>query len=353
MTITSILLRREQGAARRRPRRRRGCLPEHRETTAASFTRTATGARPLTTPRTPSRRRSCGPGAGWPGWRAAARFAPGCTGSRPTSAWTRSRAGPGACSRSTTSCRALPGGPRRPLLESVWVEPYPNEGSAERRRRLAQSPLRAARGGRTRVHRGAAAPSPHSAPSWSFATCSGSPRARSPSRWTRPSSRSTARCRGPARRSISGSPSAATGDPGPLGDKRRARSSRLPRAWERADVEPFTRSSPRTPRSRCLRGRAGGGAATRSPASRRPPSTSVPRRAPCRRANGQPAVADYGWVRRDATRGARPPRRSTSARLERGRITEITAFVTAEISRPSGCPSASKEEQGPARLLAR
>ena len=59
---------------------------------------------------------------------AAARFAPGSTGSRPTPAWTRSRGGRSACSRSTTARRPSPAhDPGQPLVESVWVEPYPDE----------------------------------------------------------------------------------------------------------------------------------------------------------------------------------------------------------------------------------
>ena len=50
-------------------------------------------------------------------------------------------------------------GPREPLVESVWVEPYPDETLAARGRlRGPRGPLRAARERRARVHRRASAP---------------------------------------------------------------------------------------------------------------------------------------------------------------------------------------------------
>ena len=48
-------------------------------------------------------------------------------------------------------------GPAEPLVESVWIEPYPDGGWARNARR-AGGPLRAARERRARVHRGAPAP---------------------------------------------------------------------------------------------------------------------------------------------------------------------------------------------------
>ena len=79
-------------------------------------------------PRTRCRRRCCAPGAACPGSRAAARCGPGSTRSRPTSASRRSSAGPSWCSRSTTARPPTPTtAPAEPLVESVWVEPYPDE----------------------------------------------------------------------------------------------------------------------------------------------------------------------------------------------------------------------------------
>ena len=92
--------------------------------------------------------------------RAEARCAPGSTGSRPTPAWTRSNGGRSACFRPTTGRRpAATDDPGEPLVESVWVEPYPDEmiGLEEGLRR-AGGPLRAARGRRARLRRRAAAP---------------------------------------------------------------------------------------------------------------------------------------------------------------------------------------------------
>ena len=97
--------------------------------TGASCAPTATGcsARP-TTRRTPSRTRCCAPGAGCRASRAAAARGAGCTRSRRTRASTRSPASRrGACCR-WTSARppTRHDGAGAPLVESVWVEPYPD-----------------------------------------------------------------------------------------------------------------------------------------------------------------------------------------------------------------------------------
>jgi hypothetical protein len=73
---------------------------------AASCTPTATACLARTpTRRTHCRRRCFAPGAGCHCSKGEARFAPGCTGSRPTRACARSSAGPRGSSRSTTPPR--------------------------------------------------------------------------------------------------------------------------------------------------------------------------------------------------------------------------------------------------------
>ncbi len=79
-------------------------------------------------PRTRSRTRCCARGGGWRGSRAAARCARGSTGSRRTSACARSSAGRSGFCRSTTGRRATRTDLDDPLTESVWIEPYPDDG---------------------------------------------------------------------------------------------------------------------------------------------------------------------------------------------------------------------------------
>ena len=114
-------------AARGRPRGRRGAFARS-SPTAPSCTPTATGCSAR------RRRRGRAPGGAAArlaraarSSRGAARCARGCTRSRPTSACERSSAGPSGCCRSTTARRRPPRRPGRPLVESVWVEPYPDE----------------------------------------------------------------------------------------------------------------------------------------------------------------------------------------------------------------------------------
>ena len=109
---------------------------------------------------------------------------------------------------------------------------------------------------------------------------------------------------------------------------------------------------PRTPSSRCRRGRAGGAAATRSPRSRRTPRSFARRRARCRFAsNGQPAVAYYG---EDAETGRHLPLAIDVFTLEGAMIKEITAFVTARdlpAPRPAGGSSRRRDLAGEHRQV--
>ena len=106
--------------------------PARRAAPRASCTRTATGCSARsTTPRTRCRTRCCAPGAGCRASRGAARCAPGCTGSPPTRLPGRDRAAAQARAAGRPRPAADPhGGPGEPLVESVWIEPYPDERSA-------------------------------------------------------------------------------------------------------------------------------------------------------------------------------------------------------------------------------
>ena len=64
---------------------------------------------------------------GLPGSKAAARSGPGCTRSRRTLPWTSWRSGRSACCRSTTARRRVRTPAPAPLLETAWIEPYPDE----------------------------------------------------------------------------------------------------------------------------------------------------------------------------------------------------------------------------------
>ena len=94
-----------------------------------------------------------------PGSAARARCAPGCTGSPPMSAWTRSPAGPSACCRSTTALRPrhVTATGERPRRRGVDRALSRRGRRDRRRRRWTRGALRTARGARARVRRGAAA----------------------------------------------------------------------------------------------------------------------------------------------------------------------------------------------------
>ena len=86
-------------------------------------------ARAETGERPPAHRtRCCAPGARSRASRGAARCARGCTRSRPTPAWIRSRGGPSGSLPIDYGPAADPHlGPGEPVVESVWIEPYPDE----------------------------------------------------------------------------------------------------------------------------------------------------------------------------------------------------------------------------------
>ena len=96
--------------------------------TAASSTPTATGCSArCTTPTTLCRRPCCAPGAA-PGTARAALLAVVAVHDRHERLPDRARAPASACSRATSGRRPSPhDAPGEPLVESVWIEPYPDE----------------------------------------------------------------------------------------------------------------------------------------------------------------------------------------------------------------------------------
>ena len=112
----------------------------------AGCTRIATGcSAPPTMPRTRSRRRCCARGGGCRGSRAAARCAPGSTGSPPTSACGRSSGGRRGCSRRLRpgARPALAGGAARGVGLGRAVPGRAARSDGARRRRPATSSARA------------------------------------------------------------------------------------------------------------------------------------------------------------------------------------------------------------------
>ena len=310
MATSSHARRPGAGAARGGSRRRRGGVrPPARALPRASSTRTATACSArCTTPRTRSRTPSLRAWRGLAGSRAAARSARGSTRSPRTRRLN-------LIARRPKRVLPLDYGPadrpaRRPRacrrLESVWVEPYPDEGARPRGRpRRARGPLRAARERRAGVRRGAPAPA-------------GQPARRAdPARGARASPRSemaesldtTRRLReqrAPAR-AQDGRRAAAGAEPAGHAARARRRSARASSSratWTRCSAATWTpscRCSPRTPPGRCRRSRPGSAATRRSAGFLRfgPLSGDWRWRHVPTRANGQPAVGSYAWYEPD------------------------------------------------------
>ena len=235
------------------------------------------------------------------------------------------------------------GGVGTPLAESVWVEPYPDEGLGSRTARGAGRALRAARG----VELAFIAALQH-LPANQRAVLIlrevlGFSAPRSPRRSTPPSRRSTAPCSAPARRSPSGSPSAAS-------RPRCARSATTPAEGRRAlhgrdgarrRRRRRRRCWPRTPRGRCRRWRAGSAGSTGARAS----SSAARCRASgagatCRRGQRPAGGRLYPW---DEAAGALPAvraRRADARRRPRSRRSPSFITRTTELDDFSRWPEA-------------
>ncbi len=247
------------------------------------------------------------------------------------------------CCRSTTRRAADPhDGLGEPLVESVWVEPYPDEHRPRGRLAGPERALRAARERRAGVHRRAPAPAARSQRAvlilrevLGFSAPGGRARRSTTSRRRR----STARCSAPARRSTSGCPSAAS----------RRRCARSATSALREIVER-------------LRGGAGSGgdvdavvamlaedAAWSMPplaelvSAASPTSTGLPRGArpltPARwRWRHVAGDRQRAARRRPSYAGPRPrpatcPSRSTCSRFEGDQISDVTSFIARVIDR--------------------
>ena len=191
-------------------------------------------------------------------------------------------------------------GPGEPLVESVWIEPYPDE-RWPRDGSPARGALRAARERRARVHRRAAAPAGAPARGADPARrarllgARGRRGARDDARvgLQRAAARAQDRRRAAARAQPAGDAARA---------RRRARCARSSTTssppGSAATSTRSSRCSPRTPRSRCRRcrpGTAGRDAVAALPA--RHAAARAGRAGACSRstANGQPAFAFYLW----------------------------------------------------------
>ena len=320
-------------APRRRPRRRRSRLR------APGRAPPQRAPRPLLPDaRLAARRRGRAPGGAAAGLarastasRAAARCAPGSTGSPPTPASTCSAPPQARCCRSST--RRPPtrtSRPGEPVAEQVWLEPYPGRDARDRGRlRLPGRQLRAARGGRARLRRRDAAPA--AAPARGADPARGARLLRQGGRRDarhlgRP--RSTAPCSAPARRSRRALPERSQQVTlRSLGDarlreivedymeamrERRRQPRRLDADRGRRLVDAAAGQLVPRRRDRGLPRATGRSPATGGGATARPAPTASSRSAP--------------------TPGSRPsaptsPSRSTSSPCDGDRIKDVTAFV--------------------------
>jgi hypothetical protein len=225
--------------------------------TARRFTPTATGCSArCTMRRTRSRTPFCGPGGRSPSSGAKARFATGCTRSRPTFASTQSPAVPSGCYRSITDRPHLratrPKSRRRSLSGSSRTRTKCSAARmGTRRPRLATS---AARCWNSPSSLRCSTSLPASGPCSFSATCSASPPRRWPTRSRQRSRRSTGRSSAPAGRWRSSCWSQAS-----LRPCRGSATGGCERSWSASPMPSSgarsTRSSPCWPRTR--RSRAG------------------------------------------------------------------------------------------------
>ncbi len=277
-----------------------------------------------------------------PASRAAARCAPGSTGSPPTPASTRSRGGPSACCRSTTAPRPAPTKTpaSRSPSRSGW-SPIRTRASASRTATRRPRPATSARGGRARLHRRAPAPAAAAARGADPARGSGllgqGGRA---ALWRRRSPRSTAPSSAPAstvderlpEQSQQATLRSLGDDAGPRAG--RALHRRLRGRRRRRDPQPASRG--RHLRHAALSGLVPA-AATRSPDSWLMPGGPPPRlRYVPARANGQLALGTYAPRLRQRPLSADRARRAHPAgRTDRG-DPRLSRYRDLRPLRPSG-----------------
>ena len=288
-----------------------------------------------------SKKPCCARGGLCPSSRVEARRSPGSTGSRRTRVSTRSGAGPSVSFRSTTARRApLQVDLGEPLVESGVGRALPGRSAGGRGWLCGtRGALRTARGRGARVHRRVAASAGHAA------RCARSTRG---ARILGQGGRRVAGDDGrlgqqrPPARPQDGRESAAGAES--AGDAALARRRARPRARRRRTSMPgreamsklSAHSWPRTPCSRCHRGRSGGAAARRLRPSRRTRWRFARHPAPSRlEPTGSRPSPTTPWTPRPGAHGAAAIDVLT---FEGARIKEITAFVMPEAFARFGLP---------------